>query len=128
MERSDFINQLENLTGWEVSKIEWIYGVNGYMNPCLDEVYYCDVSLQVYLEDPQGDKYWVSLEGDSICGSRVYILGSLIDSFIEGGFNYNDLPTRVDIDKLVNLMREYFLTYAEVKEKPFLDLVYYETY
>lgn len=122
--RDEFINKLESLTKQEVKKIEWIYGL-GENQGDSSVLYYFDVCLQVSLyNDGQG---YISLSADSFCDDRDDCIGTMTGMLEESGSNIGDLSSKVDSDRVVELLRDYLYTYADTKEKPEQDLVYFES-
>lgn len=125
MIREEFINKLETLTGQEVKGISWIYGLGENVSDSGEELYYFDVCLQVSLyNDGQG---YISLGADSYCEDRNDCIGSMLEMFEECGSNIGDVPSRVDSDIVVELLRDYLYTYADTKDKPFMDTVFFES-
>ena len=131
MDRTMFINELEKLIGWEVDKIDWIYGASrDNIGGDAEDLFTCDLALVVSLCDERGESYYVEFTADSYCSDPMDILNSLESHFEESGLYYNDLPLNVDVDKLASILRDYFYSYDQEldKDKPFLDLIDYELY
>lgn len=123
--REKFIENIEKEIKTKVLDIEWVYGKGDWLSD--DEpLYYCDCTLQVIFYNGN-EKGFISFDGGSYCSDPNDLINTLLGDFEEQGSNIFGLTHNYNIDRIMDLMRDYFYNFADSVYKPFRDKVYYES-
>lgn len=117
-----FKQEIKEITGKAINRIEWVYNV-GYENVGDDdELYPLYIALQVKFMD---DTY-ISITGDTYCENPNNAIATIISYIEVCNSDYSEMPCTVDTNELFSVMYDYLLSYGDSLDKEESEHVYFE--